>query len=46
VFEGAFFGVDPETQTLLDGLASDGRVIPSGFEGGMVYAPSPTACAT
>lgn len=45
VFEGAFFGVDPETQSFLDGLVSDGRVIPSGFEGGTVYAPSPAACA-
>jgi hypothetical protein len=46
VFEGAFFGIDPETQAFLDGLAGDGRLIPDGFEGGTIYEPSPTACAT
>jgi hypothetical protein len=46
VFEGAFFGVDPQTQSYLDRLVSDGRLIPEGFEGGTIYEPSPTACSS
>jgi hypothetical protein len=46
VFEGAFFGVDPQTQSFLDGLVSDGRLVPDSFEGGTIYESSPTACAS